>query len=321
MSKHAVVIVRKKKGGHGGGHHGGSWKVALADFAIAMMALFLLLWILSSTDEDQKAAIASYFDDPGAFRHPHSMNPIDFGGQDGVVQTPQSGPAMKGRKGPELIGNGNAQNQNRFSEFKQLTDELQRLIGGEKLAGRYEDYIYLEQLPEGLRVVIMDNENTTMFEKGSDQLKPFFQDLLVNLAPILNDQNSRLMISGHTDSSGYQRADYSNWELSSARAQAARRTLIYGGLSDQKILIVQGMADRVLRDPETPESSVNRRIEVMVLAKDMEKRIESIFAPVVDETRETEGKATKSEASEQYLLQDERIKEAFEQARANQKDG
>ncbi|WP_067515232.1 OmpA family protein [Endozoicomonas ascidiicola] len=273
----------KAKRGGGGGHHGGSWKVALADFAIAMMALFLLLWVLNATDDDAKSAIAAYFEDPGAFRHQSSLSPIDFGGQDSLVEIPNPGPTMRGREGPEIMSDGNAETLNEDPDFRDLMDELQRLIGGDDSAGEYEDFIYLEQLQEGVRIVILDNDKRNMFARGSSRINPFFQDLLLELAPIINKIDQRVMISGHTDNSGFQRRDYGNWELSAARAQVARRTLIFGGYDENKVLMVLGMADRVPRDPEHPESSANRRIEIMVLAEYMERQVERMFAPVEDE--------------------------------------
>lgn len=284
MSKEPIVVVRRVKKADHGGHHGGSWKVALADFAIAMMALFLLLWILNTTDDDQKAAIAAYFEDPGSFRHQSSLNPIDFGGKDSLVNIPNPGPSMRGREGPEIIADGNAETLNRQNDFKDLMDELQRLIGGDQSDGKYEEFIYLELLPEGLRIAILDSDDNSMFERGSSRLNPFFQDLLLELAPVLKKVDHNLMISGHTDSSGFQRDDYSNWELSSARAQVARRTMVFGGLTGDHVLMVLGMADRMPRDPQNPEASSNRRIEIMVLSDEIERRIERMFAPVeVDE--------------------------------------
>ncbi|WP_299730463.1 flagellar motor protein MotB [uncultured Endozoicomonas sp.] len=273
----------KAKRGGGGGHHGGSWKVALADFAIAMMALFLLLWVLNATDDDTKSAIAAYFEDPGAFRHQTSLSPIDFGGQDSLVEIPNPGLSMRGREGPEIMSDGNAETLNEDPDFKDLMDELQRLIGGDDSTGEYEDFIYLERLQEGLRIVILDNDKRNMFERGSSRLNHFFQDLLLELAPILNKVNHRIMISGHTDNSGFQRLDYGNWELSTARAQVARRTMTFGGYSENKILMVLGMADRVPRDPDNPQSSANRRIEILVLAEYMERQVERMFAPVDEE--------------------------------------
>ncbi|MGO0308839.1 flagellar motor protein MotB [Endozoicomonas acroporae] len=292
----------------GGGHHGGSWKVALADFAIAMMALFLLLWIMNATDDDTKSAIAAYFEDPGAFRHKSSLNPIDFGGQDSLVRVPNPGPSMRGREGPEIIGDGNAETLNENPDFKDLMDELQRMIGGDDAAGKYEDFIYLEQLEEGLRIVILDNNKRNMFERGSSRMNPFFQDLLLELAPIINNIDNRLMISGHTDSSGFQRSDYGNWELSAARAQVARKTLLFGGLFEEKVLMVLGMADRVPRDPKHPESSANRRIEIMVLADYMERQVERMFAPIDEE------------GHEHHPTHSNEMHDAFERAERNQFD-
>ncbi|WP_252178631.1 flagellar motor protein MotB [Endozoicomonas sp. 4G] len=286
MSKGHVIVIKKKHGGHGDGHHGGSWKVAFADFAIAMMALFLLLWIMSATDKEQKSAIASYFDDPGSFRPKSSSRPIDFGGgMNTLVDIPKPGPGQRGREETEVVTKENTKTLNNTLIFDKLSDELQKLIGGSKSAGRYEDYIQLEETPEGMRIVILDNNKRNMFEKGSARLKPFYQDLLLELAPIVNKLSFRLMISGHTDSSGFQRRAYSNWELSSDRAQIARRTLVFGGLEESRIMMVLGMADRVLRNPENPEDSSNRRIEILLLTKEMEERLEDMFEPVEKDTQ------------------------------------
>lgn len=314
MSKDHVIVIKKKHGGHGDGHHGGSWKVAFADFAIAMMALFLLLWIMSATDKEQKKAIATYFEDPGSFRHPSSSKPINFGGMNTLVNIPRPGANNRGREETEVIAEDMDKTLNNTLIFDKLSDELQKLVGGSKSAGRYEDYIDLEKTPEGLRIVILDNNKKNMFEKGSARLQPFFQDLMLEMAPILNKLSFSLMISGHTDSSGFQRNNYSNWELSSARAQVARRTLVFGGLEESRIMMVLGMADRVLRDPEKPESSSNRRIEILFLNEEMEKRIENMFAPVEEGTEDVIQEGTEKLSDEDS----QKMRTALDKARDNQ---
>ena len=305
-------------------HHGGAWKVALADFAIAMMALFLLLWIMNATDDDTKSAIAAYFEDPGAFRHKSSLNPIDFGGQDSLVNTPNPGPSMRGREGPEIIGDGNAETMNRDPDFKDLMDELQRMIGGDDLAGKYEDFIHLEQVQEGLRIVILDNDKRNMFKRGSSRMMPFYQDLLIELVPILNKIHNRVMISGHTDNSGYASSNYGNWELSSNRALAARKILLFGGLNDLKILMVLGMADRAPRNPDRPDASSNRRIEILILADFMERQVKRMFDPVNAQNGESSSNQKNLEShqqiSEDTAEQKGSLRSALERAERNQID-
>lgn len=283
--KGKTIIVKRVLHGHDG-HHGGGWKVALADFALAMMALFLVLWLLNVADDEQKAAIAAYFANPGAFRQSGNLSPIDFGGSRGVM-TENIGEGFskngKGQDGPEFIGEGNAETSNVNPDFKPFIDELQALIIGLKNDSEYYDYIHLEMIPEGLRIVILDSEKGDMFRRGSTQLTPFYQDLLLAIAPIIRRARRPLMISGHTDSIPFQRDDFSNWELSTGRAQTARRTLIHGGVPDAQVMFVVGMADRIPRIIDDPESGSNRRIEILLMSETSESQMKHMFEPVETE--------------------------------------
>ncbi|WP_062262617.1 OmpA family protein [Endozoicomonas arenosclerae] len=305
MSENKTIVIKRVLHGHGG-HHGGGWKVALADFALAMMALFLVLWLLNVADDDQKAAIAAYFADPGAFRHKSSLSPIDFGGKQTIMNIEGEGLAMKGREGPEIISDGNATTQNKNPDFKPFMDELQSLIIGLKKEKEFYDYIHLEMLPEGLRIVILDSDKGNMFRSGSSAITAFYEDLLLAIAPIIAKAKRPLMVSGHTDSVAYARDDYSNWELSSSRAQVARRTLIHGGVPDQQVLFVVGMADRVPRIMDDPESGANRRIEILLLNEVTEHRMIDMFAPV-DERHDKD-----------HPVGSSAVKEAKSKAEANQ---
>lgn len=279
MSEKKTIVIKRVLHGHGG-HHGGGWKVALADFALAMMALFLVLWLLNVADDDQKAAIAAYFSDPGAFRHKSSLSPIDFGGKQTIMNVEGEGLSMKGREGPEIISDGNAQTQNKNPDFKPFMDELQSLIIGLKNKKEFYDYIHLEMLPEGLRIVILDNDKGEMFKSGSSSMSPFYEDLLLAIAPIIGKAQKPLMISGHTDSVAYSGQEFSNWELSSSRAQAARKILEFGGVPKEYVMFVVGMADRVPRVMDKPEDSSNRRIEILLLNRFTEDKMLHMFAPV-----------------------------------------
>ncbi|MDD7804455.1 MAG: OmpA family protein [Endozoicomonas sp. (ex Botrylloides leachii)] len=273
-----------KKRRHGAGHHGGgSWKIALADFAFAMMALFLLLWILKTTNLEARKAIASYFEDPGAFQHRASPQPIDFGSNKSIAESPL------------IPKGGDSSVVDKHPEFKELMKELEKLINNNDISKKYKDIIFLEPLKDGVRIVILDNSKDDMFELGSANINPFFQDLLLGMAPIIKQIDRRLIISGHTDSVSFQGKEYTNWELSSARAQAARKTLLFGGIEEEQIFMVLGMADRSPRDAQNPESSVNRRIEIMVANESMEARVQRMFTPVQkQETDKTSSNSTEN---------------------------
>ena len=285
-----------KKHRQGAGHSGGgSWKVALADFAFAMMALFLLLWILKTTNPETRQAIAAYFENPGAFSHETSDRPIDFGSNSSIITSP-------------LMPSGGETVIDESPEFKKLMKELKALIAGDGEAKKYEDFIYLEPMKDGLRIVILDNAEEDMFKQGSAKINPFFQDLLLGLAPIISQIDRRLIISGHTDSTAFSGNEYTNWELSAERAQVARKTLEFGGTFESQTFMVLGMADRSPRDIENPVASVNRRIEIMVAARSMEQRMLRMFTPI------------HQKAVNQSLPQSVKNKQVVEQAKQNQPD-
>jgi chemotaxis protein MotB len=237
------IIIKKAKG-HGGGHHGGAWKVAYADFVTAMMALFIVLWVLGASDKKFKAGIAHYFREPGVFSG--SSGIIPNGGQDklgaGIVQSPSL----------EVL-------------HAQIRHSLERL---EELT-RLADQIPITMTSEGLMIEIIDREKQAFFEVSSAKVKPIMRKVLDVIVKEVKDAPNKISISGHTDARPYHdKAYYSNWELSSARALNTRRALEEGGLPQGRIEQVAGYADRRLRDESDPLSSDNRRISIVILKAD-----------------------------------------------------
>jgi chemotaxis protein MotB len=231
------IIVIKKKGGHGG-HHGGAWKVAYADFVTAMMALFIVLWLLSSASKQEKAAISGYFKDP-------------------------SGTASK--LGTTLAGTGeNIQlSKQDMAQLKEkLQASIQKMIDLDKLNKNIE----MTVTAEGLRIELIESEKGTFFESGSAALNHNGQELLTLLAAELGKVPNHISVEGHTDAKPYiGKSSYSNWELSSDRANAARRLMQQPeGLRPDQVSQVRGFADQRLRNLKDPLDPANRRISIIV---------------------------------------------------------
>ncbi len=290
------IIIRKvKKRGHA--HHGGSWKVAFADFATAMMAFFLLMWLMEATTEEQKGAISQYFNNPsdvqGASPVPSpspvqgpggaSTSMIKLGGgmelhHDAAPPSPIAPPTPGTQTatradddGAQKIEDVNEQLDN--ERLAGLMEALRQGIDERESLAKFKDQILLDVTPEGVRIQIIDHERRSMFPLGSARLEDFSSGILKELAHIVSSVPNRISISGHTDMKPYAAVNYTNWELSADRANAARRALIAGGLAPEKIGRVVGLASSVLLDSSTPESAVNRRISIVVMNKRTEAAI------------------------------------------------
>ncbi|MCV9880406.1 flagellar motor protein MotB [Brenneria izbisi] len=271
--KHQHPIIRKKrKSGHGA-HHGGSWKIAYADFMTAMMALFLVMWLIAISTPSQLAQIAEYFRTPlkvaltSGSKSSESSSPIPGGGND---PTQQEGEVRKIIK---------MDTEGRLDEerLKKLRERLDQLIEADPRLRALRPHLLIEMIDEGLRIQIIDSQNRPMFQTGSAQVEPYMRDILRAIAPILNDIPNKLSISGHTDDVQYAMGErgYSNWELSADRANSSRRELITGGLAEGKVLRVVGMAATMnLKHSVTGNDAVNRRISLLVLNKEAQKSIE-----------------------------------------------
>jgi chemotaxis protein MotB len=285
-----IIIKKIRKGGHG--HHGGSWKVAFADFATAMMAFFLLMWLMEATTEEQRGAISQYFNNPsdiqGASPVP-SSSPIQGPGGASTSMIKLGGgmelhhdPAPPAPVAPPTPGvqtatradDDGAQDEKLDNErLAALLDALKKGIDERESLAKYKDQILLDVTPEGVRIQIIDHERRSMFPLGSARLEDFSSNILKELAHIVSGVPNRISISGHTDRKPYVAVNYTNWELSADRANAARRALLAGGLPAEKIGRVVGLASSVLLDASQPESPVNRRISIVVMNKRTEQAI------------------------------------------------
>jgi chemotaxis protein MotB len=285
-----IIIKKVKKGGHA--HHGGSWKVAFADFATAMMAFFLLMWLMEATTEEQKGAISEYFNNPsdiqGASPVPSpspiqgpggaSTSMIKLGGgmelhHDAAPPAPIAPPTPGVQTATRPDDDGAQEEKLDNERLAALMDALKKGIDERESLAKYKDQILLDVTPEGVRIQIIDHERRSMFPLGSARLEDFSSDILKELAHIVSGVPNRISISGHTDRKPYVAVNYTNWELSADRANAARRALLAGGLAPEKIGRVVGLASSVLLEPSAPESPVNRRISIVVMNKRTEAAI------------------------------------------------
>ncbi|MBB5190054.1 chemotaxis protein MotB [Silvimonas terrae] len=273
-SQRPIVVKRIKKGGHG--HHGGAWKIAYADFMTAMMAFFLLMWLLGSVSKGNLKGIADYFSNPlkiarrGGEGAGDADSLIKGGGKD---LTQQVGQMKKGA----VQEDEQAKDRRRLSELKKKFEALMddKAKSNSKLA-QYKKQLKLDMVADGLRIQIVDDQNRPMFKSGSSELEPYAKDILDEIGKLLNDVPNDLSLSGHTDAQPFASGQrgYSNWELSSDRANASRRELLAGGgLSTDKILRVNGFAEQVPLDTANIYAPVNRRISIVVLNKEAEAEI------------------------------------------------
>lgn len=288
-SQRPIIIKRIKKGGHA--HHGGAWKIAYADFVTAMMAFFLLMWLLSSVSQSSLAGIAEYFQMPlrvalfGGSSVGESSSPIQGGGQDirhnegemnrsrSVVDSQQKEKIEEEIK--RKVQQKAQQEKQERASLNKLARKISEAIEANPTLNQFKDQIMLEMTPEGLRIQIIDEKNRPMFDSGSANLLPHTRLLLQELGGILNEVPNRMSISGHTDAMPFSAGHrgYSNWELSADRANAARRELLLGGMHEQKMLRVTGLAAASPLDRENTSNPINRRITLIVLNKRTEEEI------------------------------------------------
>lgn len=270
------IIVKKVKKAGGHGHHGGSWKVAYADFVTAMMAFFLLLWLLSASNTSQLEGIASYFQNP-------SMVQAAGGASTSVIKIGSHVDAAKGdgnqNRESDEMNNATPAYSEEFLEFERrqledLQDEIEYEIENAPELKMFKDQLMIDITRDGLRIQIVDKDKRPMFDLGSSDMKWYAKKILKKFAPILNKVPNKISISGHTDAKRYMRADgYSNWELSSDRANAARRELVTAKYPADKISKITGLASQVMFDSSKPSDPINRRISIVVLKKEAEDAI------------------------------------------------
>lgn len=281
--KRPIVIKRIKK--VAGGHHGGAWKIAYADFVTAMMAFFLLMWLLGSTTKGDLKGISDYFNTPlkiaffGGEGSGDSSSIIKGGGKDLTSSVGQ-------------VKNGESPSDSKIISIKASTEELLRLekikeiaklkelkmsiekaISSNAKLQQFKNQILLDITTEGLRIQIVDEKNRPMFRSGRAELEPHTKEILHEIGSTLNTMPNKVSLSGHTDAQPYamDRKGFSNWDLSADRANASRRELIVGGMDESKVVRVVGLSSAVLFDKENPFNPINRRISIIVMNKKAEE--------------------------------------------------
>jgi len=287
-----IIVKRVKKGGHAA--HGGAWKIAYADFVTAMMAFFLLMWLLGSTTEGDKKGIADYFQSPlkvalmgGGSGAGDASSLLKGGGTD---LTRQGGQVKKGdveakHKTYNLKALKAEQRRAEQARLSELKEKMAEVIANSPKLAEFKSQVRLDMTREGLRIQIVDDQKRPMFDSGSAEVQPYMREILRAIGSVLTEVPNRLTLEGHTDAKPMGSGlGYSNWELSSDRANSSRRELLAGGLDDARILRVQGLAASVPFDRQDPLHPINRRISIIVMTRDAEERFfQSGDAPLPEE--------------------------------------
>ncbi|MCQ9378348.1 flagellar motor protein MotB [Methyloversatilis sp. XJ19-49] len=281
------IIVKKIKKG-GGGAHGGAWKIAYADFVTAMMAFFLLMWLLGSTAQGDLEGIAEYFENPlkvaqqGGSGSGDSSSIIQGGGRDLTRQTGQVkyGTVEAKKRSFNLTASKDSENDAKAraegierAKLIELKNQIEARVEANPDLRPFRNQLVLDVTSEGLRIQIVDEQNRPMFASASERLQPYTSVILREIGLILNQVENRIFLSGHTDATPFAGGigGFSNWELSANRANASRRELIAGGMDPDKVLRVVGMGSIVSFDKEDPYNPINRRISIIVLNKQTEE--------------------------------------------------
>ena len=295
-----IIVKRIKKGG--GGHHGGAWKIAYADFVTAMMAFFLLMWLLGSTSKGDMSGIAEYFKTPlkvamqGGSGSGDSSSVIQGGGRD---LTRKDGQQKKGDnpqpKKSYNLGAAKAELERlELSRLQGLKAKIEGMIQSSPTMKQYKNQLLLDITTDGLRIQIVDEQNRAMFALAKADLQPYTKEILLEIGRTLNDMPNKISLSGHTDAAAYSSGEkgYSNWELSADRANASRRALIAGGMDEGKVLRVVGLSSAVPFNAAEPLSPVNRRISIIVMNKKAEESVTKEGVTPVTDTPPTLGAPT-----------------------------
>jgi chemotaxis protein MotB len=290
-----IIVKRVKK--NGGGHHGGAWKIAYADFVTAMMAFFLLMWLMGSTTKGDLQGIAEYFKTPlkvamsGGSGSGDSSSVIKGGGKDltrkeGQVkksddvthtQKTYNLAAAKGDLTAKADLAAAKADLERMEQQKLLAlkQRIEAAIEARPSLRQFKNQLLIDITSEGLRIQIVDEQNRPMFALAKAELQPYTKDILHEIAHALNDMPNKISISGHTDAHPYSNGEkgYSNWELSADRANACRRELVAGGMDESKVVRVVGLSSAILFDKKDPLNPINRRISIIVMNKKAEESL------------------------------------------------
>ncbi|MCC7059949.1 MAG: flagellar motor protein MotB [Burkholderiaceae bacterium] len=277
------IIVKRVRKVARGGHHGGAWKIAYADFVTAMMAFFLLMWLLGSTTKGDLEGIADYFRTPlqvalsGGSGSGDSSSLVQGGGTDltRTIGAERRGDIEARQKKINLQALRAELRRVEQQRLTRLKAQIEAAIASNPRLSEVRSQIRLDMTPDGLRIQIVDAQNRPMFDLGSPVVKDYMRELLHEIAGVLNSVDHRLSLSGHTDAAPYSGGErgYSNWELSADRANATRRELVAGGLNESKVVRVLGLGPSVMYDLDNPRNPMNRRIMIVVLNHEAEARV------------------------------------------------
>lgn len=288
-----IIVKRVKK--NEAGAHGGAWKLAYADFMTAMMAFFLLMWLLGSTSKGDLKGIADFFQNPlklsmeGGAGSGSSVSPISSGGQD-LKRVVGEMTRMEYRKPRESRESDSAQEKENLREsdevealrekieraaLQDVKSKLEAVIEASPDLRMFKKQLLLDITSEGLRIQIVDELNRPMFDSGSAEMKSYTKEIVRSIARVLNSVENRISISGHTDAAVFSGGEgvFTNWELSANRSNACRRELIIGGIDERKVVRVVGLASSVPLDKNDPFNAINRRISLVVMNKKTEQSI------------------------------------------------
>ncbi len=278
----SIIIKRLAKCPHAA--HGGAWKIAFADFMTAAMAFFLMLWVLGGTNDEEMKAMAEFFRDPTVIESsPTTLVESKEAGRtaDAMIDMGGFKDSPKGEEGDD-DGSGKAQEQ---AQMEMMKLQLEQKISESEALSQLKEQLKIDVTPNGLQVQILDDRKRPMFGAGVDLPRDYASKLIKEVGSVLASTKNKISIAGHTDSSGYHdSAEYTNWELSADRANAARRLLLAGGVERDRIAQAVGMADTVPFDKENPYNPRNRRISIIVLTKEAEAQLRSLSdAPDVED--------------------------------------
>ncbi|MDD2942572.1 MAG: flagellar motor protein MotB [bacterium] len=324
MAEQPIIIKKVKKGG-GHGHHGGAWKVAYADFVTAMMAFFLLMWLLGSTDEETKKGISEYFQNPWnatlieGESNGDGPSVVQGGGTDMLsppapsqkdeiaIKTEEPSAADLAKMAEE------AAVKKETMQLEGLKEKIEDMLNNNDTLSEFKDQIKLEATAVGLKIQIVDAKSRPMFKLASSEAEPHARKILKELAPVINNLPNRITINGHTDALPFpsNSTGYSNWELSCDRANEARHQLILSGLEEKKVLRVVGLSSSVPYNRQDPFDPMNRRISIIVMNSRTEKQVLEEASGALD--KDSGSGAEKSKTPfERFLEMDPVIKSNME---------
>ena len=280
-----IIVKKIKKGGHG--VHGGAWKIAYADFVTAMMAFFLLMWLLGSTTEGDKKGLADYFSQPlkvsmmGGKGSGETSSVIQGGGKDltsqiGQVATaPRIDSANPIEKKAALDAVKAEIAKQEAKKLDSLSEKISALIASNPKLSEFSSQIRIDVTPDGLQIQIVDDQRRPMFDSGSAVVKPYMREILREINGALLGVDNKIGLDGHTDRKPFGSGErgYSNWELSADRANASRRELLAAGLPDERLGRVMGLASSNLLEEDAPFGAINRRISILVMTREAEARL------------------------------------------------